>query len=280
MAEEYVNASQSSVDTAAKYLDPTRIASSGPLANIVSDAGAGRATSAFSAIDPRRLDLKIPFGAEAAVKPKPVVQTFNINGKKQGDDNRVKIRIPEWYFTDLTVGYNSQLKNLRGIIFPYTPSISFEVKADYSSQNPLHSNFNIHFYQKSSVGSISISGKFTVENKKDAENYLATTHLLKALTRMKFGPDADAGAPPPVCRLDAYGEMMLHNVPVAIVSFRVELPDDIDYFTLESSEVYGKNSVPTRSTIQINCIPMYSRDEMQQFSVNSYLNNRDMRGFI
>lgn len=87
---------------------------------------------------------------------------------------------------------------------------------------------------------------------------------------MRFGPDPDAGAPPPVCRLYANGESMLHNVPVAITNYRIELPDGVDYFTLYQHPTFGTTSVPTVSTIAITCVPMYSRNEMQKFSVADY----------
>lgn len=227
----------------------------------------------------------VPKGAEKQLAPKPSVVFTDITGSKLGEDLRVKLRVPQKYLTAATIGPNGELDKLGGIVFPYTPTINFDLKADYSSTNPVHSNFSINFYKGSSVGSISIAGKFSVENKKDAYVYIATTHLLKALTRMRFGGtsgDADSGAPPPVCRLDAHGEMMLTNVPVAITSFRVDLPDSVDYFTLADSDFYGPTSVPTVSTISITCLPMYSREEMQKFSVTGYItgNSYKLKGFI
>ena len=87
---------------------------------------------------------------------------------------------------------------------------------------------------------------------------------------MRFGLDSDAGAPPPVCRLYANGEAMLHNVPVAITSYRIELPDSVDYFTISRDPRFGTTAVPVVSTIAITCVPMYSRAEMQKFSVADY----------
>jgi hypothetical protein len=73
---------------------------------------------------------------------------------------------------------------------------------------------------------------------------------------------------------------MLKNVPVAITSFRVELPDAVDYFVYDS-KYYGKASVPVMSTIAVTCLPMYSRSEMQEFSVTGYLSGALAgRGFI
>jgi len=195
-------------------------------------------------------------------------------------DTRVRIRVPSKYLTAVTSGFSDELSvtNLGGIIFPYTPSITYSVKAEYATQTPLHSNFALQFFKNSSIGEISISGKFSVENAKDAELYISTVHLIKSLIRMRSGGaregDADSGSPPPVCRLEAYGDMMLKNVPIVINSFRIDLPDNVDYFSFKGNNpLIGYNSVPTLSTIQITCLPMYSRNEMRNFSVNNYVNN-------
>lgn len=221
-------------------------------------------------------------GAEAPVIPEIMTTYTDSNGLTPPEFSRVRIRVPANYLNAYTVGKNSELAALGGIIFPFTPSISYDVKAEYTASNPLHSNFPINFYQRSSVGAISINGKFTVENSDDARIYLATVHLLRSLTKMRFGGstgDADSGAPPPVCRLDAYGEM-LKNVPVVITSIRIELPDAVDYF-ITVDDVTGQTSVPVISTLAITCLPMYSRAEMQSFSVNNYVNNAYAgRGYI
>lgn len=233
-----------------------------------------------------RLVPGIPDGAMPIVPSPPEIEVSDAQGNEVPEDLRVKIRVPQKYLVAATAGRFSELVDLGGIIFPYTPSISYEAKADYSAANPLHSNFSINFYQRSSIGSISISGRFSVQNEKDAAVYLSTVHLLTALTRMRSGGstgDSDSGAPPPVCRLDAHGEMMLNNVPVAITSFRVELPDGVDYFTLPANFIYGTTAVPVVSTIAVTCLPMYSRNEMQGFSVTGYLSSAQSykrKGFI
>jgi hypothetical protein len=75
---------------------------------------------------------------------------------------------------------------------------------------------------------------------------------------------------------------MLDNVPVAISSFKVEFPDNVDYFTLGKDggmprHYYDLTAVPMKTTITVTCIPMYSRNEMQSFSVTSWLNNKSIR---
>jgi hypothetical protein len=224
----------------------------------------------------------VPLGAQPTLPSEPIINYTDANGNSQSEFLRVRIRVPFNYLNEYTVGKNSELAKVGGIVFPFTPSISYDVKAEYTAPNLLHSNFPINFYQRSSVGPISITGKFTVENADDARVYLATVHLLKSLTKMRFGGingDPDSGAPPPVCRLDAYGSM-LKNVPVVITSLRIELPDSADYFIINDN-ITGRNSVPTVSTLSITCLPMYSRAEMQSFSVDNYVNNAYAgKGFI
>ena len=240
----------------------------------------------------------VPQGAEKQiVNPVSSANITALNGTSSTmeTDLRVRIRVPNDYLTKFTSGTSngSELSALGGIIFPYTPQISFEHKAEYSSQTPTHSNYAIHFYKNSSVSDISINGKFTVQNEKDAIVYLSTIHLLKALTKMRFGgpsapsagggrgtptnySDSDSGAPPPVCRLDAYGDFMLKNVPVVITSFRTEWPEGIDFYTLSGNSEnspFNQTSVPTISTIAVTCKPVYSRAEMQAMSVTKYLND-------
>lgn len=222
----------------------------------------------------------IPEGAQPPTPPTPAVSITDINGNTAKDDHRVRIMVPPKYLTALHSGPNNELKNNGGILFPYTPTVSYEAKAEYAEMKPLHSNFISNFYQRSTISPITIAGKFSVENADEAGIYLATSHLLISLTRMRFGKDSDSGAPPPVCRLFANGIGMLYNVPVAITSYRIEMSDSVDYFTITDPK-FGRTSVPVVSTISVTFIPMYSRAEMQGFSVTGYNDGEFMRqGFI
>ncbi len=268
----------------------------------VTGTGSGQSTAEFAAQDPRRIDLnKGPVRDLADVKPgaeRPVetgttevkIKPLNQSSDPAQGDLRVRIRVPSDYLTDLTIGsYFKELQGFGGIIFPFTPQITMEHKADYGSVTPLHSNYAVNFYKTSSVADISITGKFTVQNDKDALVYLATSHLLASLTKMRFGGrggDADSGSPPPVCRLEGYGPFMFQNVPIAITSFKHDLPDDVDFYTLnragDRSSPFGTTSVPTRSTFTVVAKLMYSRQEMLSASVTKFLSDANSRkaGFL
>jgi hypothetical protein len=207
------------------------------------------------------------------------VNVISANGTAPSVDTRVKIKVPGEYLTIFTQGGEFlELTNNGGIVFPYTPQISYEHKADFSPLAPIHSNYPVYFYQRSSVTPISIQGKFTVQNENDAAIYLSTVHLLRALTKMRSGDESNAGSPPPVCRLFAYGLFSLDNVPVSISSVKIDLPDSVDYFsTGKNNRIFGTTAVPTLSTISVTCIPMYSRSEMQNFTVPNWLNDDSLR---
>lgn len=230
----------------------------------------------------RFIGFDLPKGAMPTAPTPATVNIQNKYGEGQQNDLRVKIRVPQGYLKLPTIGgANQELAKLKGIVFPYTPSITYDVKADYSTLNPTHSNFAIYSYKNSSVSSINISGRFTVQNDRDAAVYLSAVHLLHALTKMRSGgTDILSGSPPPVCRLDAYGEFNLQNVPVAIGAFKVDLPDNVDYYTVTDSNLsfmFSGNAVPTIATISITCLPMYSRREMQQFTVDGWLSPESNR---
>ena len=217
-------------------------------------------------------------GAEVPEKPNVDTKFSSKNSVKK--DLRVRIKVPaEYYQSGLTKGYKNVLADAGGIIFPYTPLINLEHKADYVTQTPLHSNYALNFYRNSAVSDISIQGLFTVQNDYDAVTFLSTVHLLRSLTKMRFGTDANKGAPPPVCRLFAYGSFMLDNTPIAISSFKIDLLGDVDYYHLKPPEAaaFGEAFVPTKSTINLICKPMYSRNEMLNTGVSKWLTNSSQR---
>jgi len=264
--------------------------SSGSLGQTISSV-ANAAATGFAVYSLLSKVANVPLGAENPVYPPARVNINSQQTNLTGQDMRVRIKVPTSYLTPMTSGLSITPQNnlsrpllsIGGIIFPYTPTISQEYTADYTSANPTHSNYNLYFYKNSKVSPINITGKFTVQNDQDAEVFMATVHLLRSLTKMHFGGqggDSDSGAPPPVCRLFAYGDYMFDNTPVVVSQFRLELPDGVDYFTLGKNGIYsayGSASVPVVSTIAVTLLPVYSRAEMQKFNVRDYLSNKQFR---
>ena len=220
-------------------------------------------------------------GAEVATSNRPFVTFTGANGEKLTSDYRAKLRVPPRFLAyDLTRGPGSELQQNGGIVFPYTPQIGYETSAAYANMNMLHSNYPVYSYKHSTVGAINLTAKFTVQNDRDAGVYLAVIHLLRSLTKMAVGAEPDAGTPPPVCRLDAYGGYMLNNVPVVLTSFRLDFPDTVDYYRTQitdagtSGDTYGVNFVPTSSQITMSLLPMYSRKEQIAYKRDDFLSGK------
>lgn len=223
-------------------------------------------------------EANVPFGAQRSV---PAAAEAKWSEAK---DLRAKLRVPNAYLTGPSAGPANIIQKNGGILFPYTPQISLDNQATYSNQNPLHSNFPLYFYKNSTVGPIQVTAKFTVQNEFEGAVLLGVIHLLRSLTKMKWGNDPDAGSPPPVCRFDAYGDYMLYNIPVAVASWRHELPDGVDYIAVGrpgSPGIYGHSMVPTLSTISLTLNVMYSRREMLRYNVKDWLSKGlDYRGYL
>jgi hypothetical protein len=210
-------------------------------------------------------------GAQRQATPTPPAKFYKLDGTPLAEDFRVKLKVPgDAVSSPMT--RDAPVNDPITIIFPYTPSITFDHKATYSAQTVMHSNFTQYFYQNSSVSPITISGKFTVENDTDAYYLSNAIAILRSVTKMRQGRDTNAGAPPPVCRLSAYGPAMLTDVPVVISSFKYDLPEGVDYYSIKESAVsVSVSSFPVVSTITLICNPVYSRDEMKKFNNKDWL---------
>jgi len=168
------------------------------------------------------------------------------------------------------------------LVFPYTPSIILSNSASYTPIKPVHSNYPFYAYQNSQVDNITITGDFTVETIEDGKYWIAMVHYLRSVTKMAYGVTPNVGAPPPVIKLNGYGEYVFHDVPVVVSNFTVELATDIDYIFVKRVGKVGTH-VPTKSTLSVTLIPMYSRRNIKRFSLKSFISGsltRSTYGFI
>lgn len=205
-------------------------------------------------------------------------------------DQRVRLIVPRSYLDGKTGGpkepFASQgvLALNSGIIFPYSPTIEVSHSAEYTEANTLHSNYTQYFYKNSKVSEITLKGKFTCQNVFEAKVLLSVIHLSRALTKMRFGNDTFAGAPPPICQLMGYGAYMFDKVPVAVRSFNVSIPNDVDFITInkEENDDYGYSTVPVLTEMSFELIPMYSKKEMLDGTVDGWLasNSQRLNGYL
>jgi hypothetical protein len=165
-----------------------------------------------------------------------------------------------------------RLKDTGGVVWPYLPNITVSTKADYSSVNPIHSNYTQYNYKNSIVEDIQISGEFSCETETDAAYWIAATTFFKTATKMFFGQGYKAGNPPIICNLTGYGASVFDRVPIIIKSFSVDLKDDVNYILCDTFET--RTWVPVLSTISVTVAPVYSRESLRKFDIQDYARGR------
>lgn len=193
--------------------------------------------------------------------------TWNSNST-QPSDWRVRLSLPANFTSSPVL---APLNRTNGLVWPYTPQIYVTHSASYAPIKPIHSNYPFFAYQNSQVDQFSITGDFTVENSLEGQYWLAAVHYLRSVSKMAYGRTPNSGSPPPVVRLNGYGDHVFKNVPVVVTQFAVELSQDVDYIYVKGIGAGGSH-VPTRSNIQCTVQPIYSRRAVESFSLQKFVN--------
>lgn len=219
-------------------------------------------------------------------------------------DWRVRISISDQskiFYHDSNSGIMSPLASTNGVIFPYTPGITLNYSAGYSSQKPTHSIYPSFFYESSEVQAIQITGDFTVQNISEGRYLLACIYFFRSVTKMFYGASSNAGNPPPLVFLDGFGSHYFPHVPVIVTSFQHVMSADVDFIEVpsvaktspeysdqpmfaEGNESGGSpktTRLPTVSQIQVGLQPVYSRNSVSGFSLDEFARGNLLKqGFI
>ena len=242
------------------------------------------------------MNLRVP---EKEPETRVRFSTSNPNGAPVPVDKdwRVKVSVPvssKLFYHSGNPGLLAPLKKTDGVIFPYTPSITFTYSATYGSLKTTHNNYPAFYYEGSEVQAIQIAADFTVQNQQEGQYLLACIYFFRACTKMFYGSGANAGNPPPVVFLNGYGSDLLPNVPCVVTSFQQVLSNEIDYIEVPSVErdwskinpetgdkywpdgtsnsqgVGRVTRVPVVSQLQVGLQPVYSRDQMTKFNLQEF----------
>lgn len=186
-----------------------------------------------------------------------------------------RVRVTCDFDTLFGAGSFPRLKETAGMVFPFTPNLTFSSKANYTTTDPVHSNFPFQSYKNSQVDDITISGEFPAETAEDAAYWVEATTFLRTATKMFYGQGAFAGNPPIVCKLNGYGPRIFNNVPVVIKGFTIDLKDDINYINYVDS-TNGENWVPVLSSISITVTPVYNRERLRRFNLQNFAAGKEI----
>lgn len=255
--------------------------------------GKNLVNSALDSIGPAGGILKAILNGPSSVPALKVETGARVAGAN--NDWRVRLSLPPDFASQEVLG---PLIETSGLVFPYTPTILIQHTANYDAMQPIHSNYPFPAYQNSQIEDLVITGDFFVENAKDAQYWTAMVHYLRSVTKMNYGKDKNAGSPPPVVKLNGYGDFVFPNVPVVVRNFTVDLPADVDYIKTQVKDTLGLEGpitsdpkgfvgwAPVQSQVAVTVTPIYSRAKVSQFSLSSFVkgdyigSGGDTGGFI
>jgi len=193
------------------------------------------------------------------------------------NDTRVRISLSPnsgpLFYKDPNNKILNPLLETGGVLFPYTPTINVAHSANYAGMQPSHSNFIQHSYGSSSTDSITVVGQFTANTADEARYMLAVLHFMRSIHKMFFGQDALRGTPPPVLRLSGYGPFQFNSVPVVLQAFSHDFEGATDYIEVPlaaAPDAATKTMVPTLMNINFSLLPIYSRNQIGNFSLESF----------
>lgn len=243
-------------------------------------------------------DLKKFIDGKLNIDSSATSVTMNTNGNTGGgnQDWRVSLSMPQ-SITQMIAGEKTLLDPLKAtgnrLVFPYTPTILVGQSANWNPMQPVHTNYPFYAYENSRVDQMTISAHFYVQNEMEARYWVAAVHYLRSMTKMSYGLSPNKGAPPPVVRLNGYGDFTFKDVPVIIQNFTFDLKEDVDYISTkltaeESGTSDGQSSVastggtyawaPTESLMTIGVVPQYSRTKQAQFDLADFVKNGGTKG--
>ena len=193
--------------------------------------GSNFLTGAAGSVANRLAQAGLPIGGIFNSKTQSSLQS-NVGAPSSTGDWAVKITVTDSVYTDLMSDapvFPQAFKRIKGIRFPVTPFINMSHSAAYDARSVVHNNYPYYAYQNSQVDQMTIAGSFPVQTTDDGLNWLASVHFLRTVTKMYYGEGTNSGNPPPVCRLNGYGDLVYKDVPIIITNFTVELREQVDY---------------------------------------------------
>ena len=249
----------------------------------ITDAAVDTAQQALGDLGPLA-GLVGKFIFDTAIGDRPITRAIISSdiSTRNDSDWRVSISVPEILLVgDILAPLKanddaSAFNTGNRMVFPFNPSVLFSHTANYAQVQPVHTNYAYNAYENSQVDAITITGEFFQENENDAKYWIACLHFLRTATKMFYGESDPLGNPPPVCRLNGYGDHVLNNIPVVVTNFTTDLPQDSDF--IECTVNGLKNFVPVQSTITVTLQPQYARRSQARFSLNQYASGGHIGG--
>lgn len=156
-------------------------------------------------------------------------------------------------------GILAPLMMTNGVLFPFSPTVSFTQNVDYNivGGGLVYTNQDYYAYQKTPNVQIAISGKFTVQNQYEGLYMLAVIQFFRTVSKMNFGEAAStsgqAGQPPPILILNGFGTYMFNKLPCILTSHSFDYNEDIDTIDV-TDPTGGITKLPSVLSLQLTLI--------------------------
>ena len=218
----------------------------------------------------------------------------------ENKDWRVKLSVPPSIAADGILAPLQEASTGGHMVFPFTPTIIISHSAAYNTVAPIHNNYPFFAYQNSQVDAMTIVGQFYCQNATEARYWMACLHYLRTMTKMDYGIGS-TGSPPPIAKLNGYGDYVFNNVPVIIQNFTVDMPNEVDYISTvftTGPKLTGADAqqammnpdggsklsygwAPAESQFSITVQPIYSRSKQANFNYTDFTNGSNLgQGYI
>lgn len=165
------------------------------------------------------------------------------------------------------------------IVFPLTPTISYNQNVSYSPFDLVHTNYSFYTYRNTPSPMLQIAAEFTSTTVEEHAYTLQSLHFLRSVTKMYYGVGQQqpaAGTPPPVLRFNSHGTQIFNNVPVVVGNFATTFDPNVDMI-----EINGE-ALPAVMNFAIDLMVQQSpARQKQEFTTTGFINGQMYsRGFI
>lgn len=179
------------------------------------------------------------------------------------------------------------LRQNRGVVFPYTPTIQTQHSANYGTHDITHSVYQPQYYTSTNNPQFSIFAPFSAQSEDEAQYMAASLHFFKSACKSDFGETnrniggglGTAGTPPPVLLFSSYGSANYKNVPVVVKSISYTFPEDVDYITFKYTS--DTITMPTQMVMNIELGVQITPTRTRGFNIQRYRHGKQLgKGFV
>ena len=113
---------------------------------------------------------------------------------------------------------------------------------------------------------------------------------------MDYGTGPNAGTPPPIVKLNGYGDYVFKDTPGIITNFTVDMPNEVDYIATGFNPIDFSDAgasiaeqkagmsvgwAPSESQFTVTVQPIYSRMKVSKFNYGKFVNGDTLgKGYI